>query len=172
MKNEEKTLFQAVVVFFVRDDKILLARKKVKIGAGCLNGYGGGIEEGETPPSAAVREVFEESSGVNVLERDLEQIADTFFMNIREDGSRFVCRVHVFIAREWVGEFLPTEEMSDPEWYLISDLPFDQMLPADRHWLPLALCGQKVIVRASYGPFQKELVGTVEVIKVNAFASD
>lgn len=45
---EEKTLLKAVIVFPLRRRSVLLAKKAEKIGAGCWNGYGGGIVESET----------------------------------------------------------------------------------------------------------------------------
>ena len=62
-KEEEKILYDAVLVFFVKDGKVLLPTKMKKIGKGKLNGYGGGIEKDETPITAAIREVEEETKG-------------------------------------------------------------------------------------------------------------
>ncbi|MFA6446614.1 MAG: NUDIX domain-containing protein [Candidatus Paceibacterota bacterium] len=172
MDTEEKTLFEAVVVFFRRGNDVLLILKKLKIGKGCRNGYGGGIEPGETPKHAAVRETSEESGGVEVREQDLVQIADTYFHNTKSDSSTFTCRVRVFEAYHWVGEFLPTDEAADPRWYPISALPLAEMLLADPFWVPTALSGKKIKVEANYGPFQKELIGSVKITEIDSFIDD
>ena len=62
--NEEKVLFNATVCYPVRDGKVLLAFKTCKIGANCWNGYGGGIEQGETLAGAALWEAGAESGTV------------------------------------------------------------------------------------------------------------
>ncbi|MEK7653015.1 MAG: NUDIX domain-containing protein, partial [Patescibacteria group bacterium] len=101
--ESEKTLLQAVLCFFVRGDQVLLAKKMKAIGKGRLNGYGGGIEPGETPLKAIVREVAEESGGAYVGPEDLVKVAVADFHNTKEDGATFICRVHTYIARSWIG---------------------------------------------------------------------
>ena len=166
--NEEKILFNATVCYPVRDGKVLLALKTKKIGAGCLNGYGGGIETGERIAQAAVREL-EEESGIVAMEEHLEKIAVVDFYNTKSDGSVFVCRVHFFTVNRWTGEPRETEEMVTPTWFDITDLPTGQMMPADAQFVPVALGGKKIIVEAHYGPFQKELIGEVVIQEVENF---
>lgn len=60
--EKEKVLFNATLVFVENTEgKVLLGVKARKIGAGCWNGYGGGIEPNETPEQSALRELDEES---------------------------------------------------------------------------------------------------------------
>ncbi len=56
---EEKTLLNATVCLLVKDDEVMLGIKTKKIGAGCRNGYGGGIEPDELIKEAAIRELEE-----------------------------------------------------------------------------------------------------------------
>ena len=51
---------RANLLFIVRDEKILLIRKKRGFGAGKINGPGGKVDPGETPLQSALRETFEE----------------------------------------------------------------------------------------------------------------
>jgi ADP-ribose pyrophosphatase YjhB (NUDIX family) len=124
--------------FLLRDDAICLAMKKRGFGEGNWNGYGGKVEEGETVPAAAVREIKEES-GVDVDERDLEEVAliDFYF----EDGKHL--HVHTYFTRMWDGEPIETEEMR-PRWYTFDAIPYDLMWADDIHWLPCALKGEKL----------------------------
>lgn len=170
MQEEEKTLYEAVACFFIRDGKILLAKKGGKIGKGLWNGYGGGIEkEDKSPEEATAREVDEESGGIKVLPENLEKVADTYFHNTKEDGTTFVCRVIMFFAYIWEGEPSPTEEMLAPTWFDIKNIPKGQMLPADKVWLPIVLSGKKIIVKANYGPRQGFLIGDVDIQYVDSF---
>lgn len=129
---------KTTLCFCIEDDQVLLAMKKRGFGAGKWNGYGGKVQEGETPKTAAAREVQEESSLV-VLEADLEQVAVVHFFF--DEKAVFEC--FVYIARSWQGEPVETEEMR-PQWYPISQIPFEEMWAADAKWIPLVLAGQKI----------------------------
>lgn len=170
--REEKVLLNATVCFLYREGKILLPLKTDKIGKGKRNGYGGGVEEGETVVQCALRELFEETGGVVAFEHNLEKIAIVDFYNTKTDGSTFVCRVHFFLVHAWVGDPAPTSEMTDPQWFNVADLPLDDMMPADRQWLPQALSGKKMIAQAYLGPFQEHTLGDVEITYIDTFPKE
>src|SRR3989344_638818 len=88
-KPEEKTLYLATLVYPVRDSEVLLATKTRKIGAGCLNGWGGGVDQGESIRASAAREFFEETGGAKVNENELEKIGIVHFKNHKSDGVVF-----------------------------------------------------------------------------------
>lgn len=124
--------------YLVNDTHICLGLKKRGFGEGNWNGYGGKLEKGEDIVSAAVREIKEESE-VDVRKENLEQIAIVEFLF--EDGKHL--EVHTFFTREWEGEPQETEEMR-PKWFLFKDIPYEHMWEDDVHWLPRALCGEKL----------------------------
>jgi len=156
--REEKVLHDATLCLLINpDNEVSLAVKADKIGKGCRNGYGGGIEPGETPRIAAVRETLHEAE-VIVLPEDLGKIGIMYFYNTKTDGSIFVCKMHVFIARRWEGNPKETREMLDPQWFSADVLPIDKMMPADTFWMPLVLKGKKIIGIFHYAPFQKKLI--------------
>jgi 8-oxo-dGTP diphosphatase len=161
--EQEKTLYEAVVCFFIRNGQVLLARKMKKIGKGKWNGYGGGIESGEDEKQACTREVKEETGGVIIVEKDLEKVADTYFHNTKEDGSKFICHVAVFLVSRWQGQIINTDEMTEPTWFDFAKIPVAEMLPADAIWLPIVFSGKKIIVKASYGPHQANLIDEVKI---------
>ncbi len=169
--REEKVLLNATLCFLEQGSKILLGFKTKKIGKDCWNGYGGGIEEGETPVQSAIRELEEELGAVASPEH-LQKIAVVDFHNIKSDNEIFVCRVHCFLVKKWSGELKKTEEMITPTWFEKGNLPFEKMMPADRHWLPPALNGKKIIAKAKYGPFQQELLEEVAIEEVSSFSED
>ena len=169
--EEEKTLLNATLCFLIRDNKVLLGFKTEKIGKDCWNGYGGGIEEGETPKLAALRELKEETDMV-ALPDSLEKVAIVDFHNTKSDGSTFVCRVHVYLVSQWTGDPRVSEEMINSTWFDIGRLPLDKMMPADREWLPVVLSGKKIIATAKLGPFQKTLLEEVKLQQVDSFPDD
>lgn len=158
--DKEKTLLNAVLGFPISIDgnQVLLAIKKEKIGKGCWNGYGGGIKGNERPERAMIRELREESGAV-ISSEDLRKAVVVDFHNLKGSGSEFICRVHVYFIVSWRGLFMETKEMGRPRWFDVDSLPLDDMLPADRYWLPLLLQRKRLKrVEAWYGPFQKELL--------------
>ncbi len=161
MKTEEKVLLLATLVFPVRDGKVLLARKMRKIGQGLLNGWGGGVDSGESITASAVREFREETGGAEVKEEDLEKFGIVHFKNHKTDGTVFVCVVHVFVVRNWTGSIVSTAEMDSPQWYPVESLPEQELMLADRFWLPRMIVGETGIAHAEYGPYQKTLIGEV-----------
>ncbi len=168
----EKILKDAVLVFPVEADYVLLGRKLQKIGKGKYNGWGGGIEPGEMPIDAAIREPKEETEtptnpGVRIHRAHLEKVAEMSFYNTTEEGITFVCKVHVYLAHKYDGHFAATKEMGEGERFVKGNLPLDELMPADRYWLPRVLAGEKIIGRAWYTPHQAALIGEVEIEKAS-----
>lgn len=97
------------------------------------------MEEGETFEQGAARELFEESS---LQTRDLCKRAYLVFR--MEEMGKFL-KVHVYESWRFEGEPTESEEMR-PQWFAESALPFDNMWPDDRHWLPLLLNNNKMII--------------------------
>lgn len=134
----QKPLRQATLCFLIRGDEVLLAMKKRGFGVGKWNGAGGKKDGEETIEAAAEREVYEE---IGVTVKDLEQVAviNFYFPHNLDWGQQ----VHVYLAREWEGEPVESEEML-PKWFNKADIPFKDMWADDEHWLPQVLQGQKV----------------------------
>lgn len=119
-----------------RDGKILLGLKKRGFGMGRWNGFGGKLSIGETIEAAARRELKEES-GLNSLGEEKRGILNFEFENNPE-----VLEVHIFAVNDYSGIPEESEEMK-PQWFDISEIPYANMWPDDRHWLPLFLSGKK-----------------------------
>ena len=167
--SEEKRLVEATAVFLCKEHAVLLARKTKKIGKGKWNGYGGGVEDGETFLECAVRETWEESGGVVVDPDDLEKAAVVHFHNTMSDGRMFTCAVHMYMTYKWQGEACSTDEMIDPTWFKKDRIPYADMMPADRDWFPPVLQGRKIVAHAYLGPFQQHLTGATTIEEVDSF---
>ena len=117
----------------VRDDnRILLGMKKRGFGEGRWNGFGGKLQANESIEETALRELQEEAG---IIANDLKKLG---MVDFRFEGKEDVIEVHIFIVRSYQGEPIETEEMR-PNWFNLDSLPFSDMWPADRYWLPLLL---------------------------------
>lgn len=134
MKSIETTL-----CLLRRDDEILLALKKRGFGEGKYNGVGGKLEKGETPEQAMLRETQEEI-GVTPTKYELKGIVEFLeFYN----GEKQYLKFHLYVATEWIGTPLETEEMK-PHWFKVDEIPYDKMFKDDSYWLPIILEGNKI----------------------------
>jgi len=117
------------------DDKALLAMKKRGFGEGWWNGYGGKVQDEETIEEAMARELKEES-GI-VAKTFKERAVIEFFFK----GTDKEVEMHVFEVTGYEGQPEETEEMA-PKWFLKGEIPYDQMWPADKNWMPLFFEGK------------------------------
>jgi 8-oxo-dGTP diphosphatase/2-hydroxy-dATP diphosphatase len=131
------------LLFIVDQDSglVLLGKKKVRFGAGYWNGFGGGVEEGESVEESACRETREEC-GLDVTPSNLKKVAHIHF--IFDDKREYDHDVHVFTTNTFSGTPIETEEMA-PAWHDLQQLPLTQMWPSDVHWVPLVLQEHKTI---------------------------
>lgn len=118
----------ATLLFIIEGDRILLIEKKRGLGAGKVNAPGGRLEPGETPLTAAVRELKEEVGVDATNVRELGQVSFHFL-----DGYDLHC--HVFRADTCVGTPIETAE-ANPFWVPLAEIPYPKMWADDATWLP------------------------------------
>ena len=136
---------EAVLLYLVKGDRVLLGKKKQGFGAGKWNGMGGKMKYGEEPKDAALRETWEEC-GINVREfRKMGELR--FLFPLKPQWNQ---NVHVFVSGKWDGEPMESDEVK-PRWFYIDELPFDEMWQNDPHWLPKILKGETVKATFIFG---------------------
>ena len=115
---------------------VLLAMKKRGFGEGLWNGPGGKAdpEAGDTTiKETAIRETLEEVC-VRPDADSLVQQGLISFHFVNDPSWDNDCSV--FVGHEWEGEPAESDEMK-PQWFSLEDpLPYDQMWPDDRIWMP------------------------------------
>lgn len=119
-----------------KGEEVLLGMKKRGFGAGRWNGFGGKVIKGETIEQAAVRETKEEA-GIEV-----KNIQEVGILNFEFEGNPEILEVHVYKTTEYNGEPVETEEMR-PQWYAFNKVPYADMWPDDKFWLPECLSGNR-----------------------------
>lgn len=153
----------ATLVFPCRGSRIMLATKMKGIGSGYLNGWGGGVEEGESVDECAVREFREETLGAEISIKNLRLKGVVHFKNHKKDGGVVNCDVYVYVVHTWSGEICSTEDMKDPVWYNIYELGRLHLMPGDKFWLQNFIRGKKMRAWVEYAPGQKILLSPVVV---------
>ncbi|KAG5449327.1 Nudix (Nucleoside diphosphate linked moiety X)-type motif 1 [Clonorchis sinensis] len=142
---------------------LLLGLKQRGFGQGRWNGFGGKVHSGDSSPKAAALRELKEESGLDVSDENIEEIGRLWFTFTESDEC---FEVHVFMCPHWhpfnstTGQIQwpsDTDEMH-PSWFPIgalvdksddpstfsldiSSIPFNNMWPDDRLWLPKALLG-------------------------------
>jgi 8-oxo-dGTP pyrophosphatase MutT (NUDIX family) len=146
--REGLALKRTNLVFLRRGNEVLLAMKKRGFGAGHWNGAGGKVEPGETVEGAARRETLEE---IGVTVGFLRQVAVLRFY-FADDLNDPLQNIHctVYLCDNWEGEPVESEEMR-PAWFGDGVVPYDEMWPDDRYWLPQVLGGQLVEAEFLFG---------------------
>jgi 8-oxo-dGTP diphosphatase/2-hydroxy-dATP diphosphatase len=121
----------------IKDEEILLGKKKRGFGSGRWNGFGGKVEKEETIEESVIRELKEES---NINSLNLEKVG---ILNFEfEENEPNVLEVHIFKVDRFSEDPQETEEML-PKWFSIKNIPYEQMWSSDIFWLPLLLTGKK-----------------------------
>lgn len=117
------------------DEKILLGMKKRGFGQGKWNGFGGKVQDGESIEKAAEREITEEAgiTAHNLTKRGI--------ITFEFEDDPVLLKVHVFSASGFDGEPQESDEMK-PSWFELSEIPFNEMWPDDRYWMPLLFAGK------------------------------
>ena len=131
---------KSTLLLLFKDNQILLAKKKKGFGEGLYNGVGGKLEPGETEQQAMIRECEEE---INVTPTVYEKVAENNFIEYYK-GQKTKLTFYLYIATEWQGTIKESPEMK-PYWFNIQDIPYNQMFPDDKYWLPLVLENKKFI---------------------------
>ncbi len=133
---------QATLCIPIKEQKILLGRKKKGFGKDKFNGFGGKVRPNESIEEAATREIYEEA-GIKVDIKDLEKVGELTFTFPEAQEKDWDQVVHVFFVKNWENEPQESEEMTC-EWFDRNSIPFDEMWDDDKHWLPLMLGGKKL----------------------------
>ena len=122
---------QATLLFVCVGDEVLLIEKRRGHGAGLINAPGGKLEGGESPRACALRETREE---IGIEVDDARLLGELRFQDV--SGERV--RGWVFRGSAYRGRPVTTAE-AVPCWHLRDAMPYGEMWPGDRFWIPWLL---------------------------------
>lgn len=154
------------VVFILKKDHlrkmVCLYLKMKKIGSGKRNGCGGKFDPLKDRDifDTAIRELEEESSVVCTRE-NLTLCAVIEFFHFGNSTDTPDHKVAFFTISNYKGEPKEVEpdKMQDPQLYDCAKLPFEDMLPADREFVPKILAGEifigKVYFKENFAGVEK-----------------
>lgn len=126
MKIDESKPKRIMTLCLLRKgNDLLMGLKKLRLGAGNYNGFGGKLEKGETLEECLIREVKEES-GLDLLEFEKRGV-------MAFELDEYINEVHIFEGLSWIGEPIETDEMA-PVWLKIDNLPYEKMWTSDKMW--------------------------------------
>jgi len=147
---------RATLIFPVKNGKVTLAKKKLKVGVGLWNGYGGKEEDVDkgSMKRCAVREFAVETDGARIRIEDLDLVAHVDFYK----AGVYIFECHVYFADEWEGEIKETREMGPPKEFSAQDLPLDEMMPGDRLWLERVFSGERIRAKVFYNADNTEVL--------------
>lgn len=144
---------ESVLCEIIKGGKLLLQKKPEGLfGEGRWNGVGGKLQPNEAPEDGVAREVSEET-GLKILNPIKKGILHFYY------GTRYKVSwvAHVFSADSFSGLITPTREGS-LHWFKIDEIPYDDMWPDDKHWLPMLLDGKKFEGRFYYDAEKKKIL--------------
>lgn len=133
------------LLLIVKNNKILLAKKKRGFGAGKYNGVGGKVKKNESIKNALIRETQEEIGVTPTSFKQIAQITFDEFVN----GNKEKVIMNVFISHDYIGTIIETDEMK-PEWFDINNIPYQKMFKDHKYWLNEVLKGNKIKAYFSY----------------------
>lgn len=148
----------------VNTTQILLGMKKRGFGVGRWNGFGGKVGDGESIDSAALRELQEEAG---IIATEIHKVG---VLNFSHDSDTKQLEVHVYIVNSFSGSPIESDEMR-PEWFTFDTIPYNQMWPDDKEWLPYLLAGKHFkgtfhFDRPSDAEYQAKILSqTLEVVE-------
>jgi 8-oxo-dGTP diphosphatase len=148
--------YKRVVCFLIKDDQVLLGKKKTGLGQGNFLGMGGKMREGEIEEQAVIRETQEE---ISVTPIKLTRVAELDFLFPHK--PEWDQHVTAFVCTEWKGEPTESEEIA-PQWFNQKEIPYKQMWDDASYWLRKALTG-KTALRAWFKYDQNNKVSECDI---------
>ncbi len=132
-------LKRVVGIAFIENGKLLIVRSKRSSKTNSWTLVGGGIENGETEITAALREVNEEiGQGFEFCEEDLLPIL--CFKELAASDSDVIIEMNMFLATKKIHvDLIPNDEILEYHWYSIGEVNYNLSSSIIDHFMPYAI---------------------------------
>ena len=168
----KKPTQKATVVFLLNKEKrVCLARKKqaihhqdgaIEYSLSMYNGYGGKMEISDaTIYDTAIRELIDESN-VSASKENLELVSRVYFYVKKEEEFIPFMEVSFFFLSIWQGTPVEGSEMGAPLFFPLDNIPYHQMMPADKQLLEQMFQGERKVYEVKL--FGKSIPPIVRVL--------
>jgi 8-oxo-dGTP diphosphatase len=128
---------EGTICLIRKNGRLLLQERALgRFGGGKWDCPGGKLRPGESPEECIVREVAEET-GLRIGSPMFHGSFSVYFGQRELDWI-----VHVFSASRFAGRLQASAE-GVLRWFPEDQLPYEQMWPSDKHWLPATLAGHR-----------------------------
>lgn len=119
----------ATLVLVKNKNKILMVFKKRTFN-GTYNLPGGHKDKEESFKNCAIRECKEETG---IIPQDLQRLGSIYFSF---EGKDAFTDIQIFSAKNHEGKIIHEQEECNAYWIDRTEIPYEQMLPADREFMP------------------------------------
>ncbi len=132
-------LKRVVGIAFIENGKLLIVRSKRSSKTNSWTLVGGGIENGETEITAALREVNEEiGQGFEFCEEDLLPIL--CFKELAASDYDVIIEMNMFLATKKIHvDLIPNDEILEYHWYSIGEVNYNLSSSIIDHFMPYAI---------------------------------
>lgn len=151
--HQNPLFIPAVVGFPIRDDEVLLMRRKstqMGLGEGLVSGIGGKVGDldefpNETSTEALIREMAEE---IGITPVEFSEVGRVRFVWTHK--STWNMDVKIYLVTLWNGDPRETD-VAEPFWFKKDALPKERMWEDNRYWVPRVLAGERIDAVFIYG---------------------
>ncbi len=136
---EELKTLNTTILIIQKGNKILLGQKKRGFAKGVFIGIGGKQNPNETIDETMIRETQEE---IGVTPTQFQRVGIIYFDTYYK-GEHVNLVLNIYKANDFDGEPVESDEIL-PIWFDKDNIPYDNMLEDDIHWMEIVLSGKMV----------------------------
>ncbi|MBI4214574.1 8-oxo-dGTP diphosphatase [archaeon] len=131
-------MIEATLCYLVSAGRLLLLERVKPPGKSYWNAPGGKLVQGESPEECVKREVLEETGLVLLKQKRRGQLV----YKSSEAGAQiedWFIRVFYATDGDFGGKLVVSDEHRTARWFPLGEIPWDNMWPDDKHFLPIVI---------------------------------
>lgn len=134
-----ETIKKVVGVAFIENGRLLIVKSLRSSTTNTWTLVGGGVEVGETPLEAAIREVGEEiHNGFTINENDLEPVMG--FKETAASDPNVIIEMNIYLCNKEINVHLTSDdEILEYHWFRLGETEYNVSSSIRDHFLPFAI---------------------------------